>query len=86
METLTVAELRKLLDGKPDDAKVAFTYPAFTYPAGDYWRTTLVGPINRAEFKEAEYTGYHSGYRLSDDKDEDDGKKTEETVEVLVLG
>jgi hypothetical protein len=90
LDTMTVAELRKLLDGQPDDAKVVFAYSV-----GDYWKTVAVGEIKKARTENATYSGYNNGYRLVTDEDEDedederdpdDGREQLETVEVLVLG
>lgn len=84
LDTMTVEQLRKLLDGQPADAKVVFSYHT-----GDYWKTVAVGEIKRAEVKNATYSGYNNGYRLvTEDENErqGDGCDRPETVEVLVLG
>lgn len=82
LNSMTVGELRKLLDRYDEAVKVVFSYSA-----RDYLRTILLGEIKSAELGEAMETTYHGGFRLCDDKDKErhDGSEPE-PIEVLILG
>lgn len=75
IDTLTVGQLKLLLEEFPDHAKVTFSYPS-----GDFWRTQIVAPVLGARFVRCEPCHYHKGHRIQEPGSELPGE------EVLVLG
>jgi len=74
LKTMTVGELKKLLNEFPDNVKVAFKYPSH-----DHWHTELVGKIDNADFVEINYTDYHQCFQIVAEEYEG------ELEEILVL-
>jgi hypothetical protein len=68
--SLTVREIKDLLNQFDDDLPVVFSY---SY--GDHWHTVALGEINQAQEEAAEWSGYHEMFKLGD----------EGTIPVLVL-
>lgn len=80
LKTMTVGELRKLLSGVEDDVLVGFEVPA-----GDYWRSTLLGTIRKAEHGIVKYSEYHRRYTILDAEREDKEEFPETLPSVLIL-
>lgn len=65
--TLTVGQLRAMLEGHLDDTPVLMAAPS-----GDAWGTTLALPINDAEETLVEWSLYHDTYSVPEQDDDDD--------------
>lgn len=66
LKTVTVAELRKLIEGVEDDVLVGFEVPS-----GDYWKNVLLGTIKKTDIGLVEYSEYHRQFKVLDAEDED---------------
>ena len=66
LKTMTVAQVRELIEGVEDDVLVGFEVPSH-----DYWRNKLLGTITTAEVGLVEYSEYHQQFKLLDAEDED---------------
>lgn len=63
--SLTVAELKALLDQYPDNAKVYFTYDY-----GDHWHTTVAKEITSVDEGAVVHSDYHRMMKVNDEADE----------------
>lgn len=79
-ETLTVKQLKDILERFPDDLPVMIKQPT-----GNYWGHILAGCIKHqsdVDIAQINFSLYHHGWKVEEDKPEED----EETMEVLLLG
>lgn len=65
--TLTVGELRAMLENELDDTPVLIQAPS-----GDAWGTKLALPIRDAEEMLVEWSHYHDTYSVPEQDDDDD--------------
>lgn len=79
-KTMTVNELRKLLDGIEGDTLVGFAIPA-----GDYWHTTLLGGINTSGIAVVEWSEYHRAFKVLNADDEQRANDIDSLPSVLIL-
>lgn len=82
LDTLTVGELKELLDNFDDEMPVLFCY---NY--GDYWSTVVAETIGADDVDEGKifWSSYHNKYKvvLNDDYSE---LTEEDGVDVLIIG
>lgn len=65
-KTMTVGELKAILNEYPNDLPVMMEYPS-----GDYWKTQIAKELNDAEELEVEYSEYHQKFKLGNQEEED---------------
>lgn len=77
LKTMTVRDLKNLLDDYDDDMPVVMSAPS-----GDYWGSVLALPIDSQETQEGgiRYSEYHRRWKLAGENDDAD-----DTV-ALILG
>lgn len=85
LKTMTVRELKTLLEGYDDDMKVCYQHPSH-----DYWETQLAGRIRHAEEADVEYTEYHLCHQVLEESDDDKDDenfvaKEQDSVERVLL-
>lgn len=64
--TLTVGDLKNMLNGYDDNMPVYFQY---NY--GDHWRTQVAGEINDVYVSQVEYSEYHQMEKVADEPSDD---------------
>lgn len=87
LDTVTVGELKELLEDYPDDMPVVFAYNH-----GDYWRTTVTAEIKKNRLGEGAvvWSGYHRMYKEYEEseKEGDEGMNEfyrEKAIPALIL-
>lgn len=65
--TITVGELKEMLENYPDDTKILVEQATH-----DYWKTIVVKPIAEAELETLEYNDYHQSLKVSQPTDDED--------------
>lgn len=80
ISTLTVKELKTLLENFDDDSPVYFGY---NY--GDHWRTEVADAITKARLKNVRYSDYHSMMRVVDESEESSDRPEEGDKEIVLL-
>jgi len=64
-ESITVGQLKQMLDNEDDNMEVYFAYPF-----GDYWSNTVAGSITDVRVEPVAWSEYHAMYKLiTDGKD-----------------
>lgn len=77
-KTMTVGQLRALLQGCDDSTPIGYACPA-----GDYWRSTVLGEITKATKAVACHSRYHGTFVVV--KEHEGGDVAEDESVVLVL-
>lgn len=79
-KTMTAGELRKLLEGVEDDTLVGFAHPAH-----DYWHTTLLGEVRKAEVGIVKWSESNRSFVVLDAEAEEKEENVGDLPSVLVL-